>query len=177
MMTTDQLYASQKAQLDQWFELADKSLDEFEKLSELNFNACRGALQDMAHCCQSACDIRDMPGALNWQNGVLKPFAERSAEYGARLMGLASGSGRDFGRSFENQWQTLTRQMNGWMGEGPRAGNQGPEVAFDYLRNTMKAFDTVWESARQNLQHSQQKGQHSAQIHKPATKNGQHKAG
>lgn len=177
MMTTDQLYASHKAQLDQWFELADKSLDEFEKLAELNFSACREALQDMAHCCQSACEVRDMPGALNWQNGALKPFAERSAEYGSRLMGLASGSGREWGRSFENQWQALTRQMNGWIGEGPRVGNQGPEAAFDYLRNTMKAFDSVWESARQNLQQSQQAAQHAVQMHKPSAKSVQRKAG
>ena len=167
MTSTDPLHASQKAQVDQWFAWADQSLDEAEKWFDLNFHACRDTLQDMARCCQSACDVRDMPGALSWQNGALKPFAEHSAEYGARLMGLAAGSGREFSRAFENQWQALTRQMNGGLGAKPRLAQEGPEAAFDYLRNTMNAFDSVWESARRQMAQSQQAANASL-AHPPA---------
>jgi phasin family protein len=155
-MTTDQLQSAQKNQVSQWFDLADKSLDETEKLLELQLASCRETLQEMAHCCQRACDIRDVPTAFHWQIGAFKPFAEHSAQYGARLMGLASGSGREMSRSFENQWQAMGQQMRGWMGDWPRPGTQNPDATFDYLRDTMKAFDHVWESARQNLQQSQQ---------------------
>ena len=170
MMTKDQLNSSQKAQVNQWFELVDKSLDETEKLLDLHFAACRDTLQEMAKCCQSACDVHDMPGALNWQSGAFKPFAEHSAQYGARLMGLASGSGREFTRAFESQWQEMLRQMNGWVEMPPRAGEPVPEVAMDYLRNTMKAFDSVWASARENLAQSQQAALRAVQAHKPAGK-------
>ncbi len=170
MMTPDQIHASQRAQVGQWFDMADKSLDEVEKLLELNFNACRQTLEDMAHCCENACEVRDMPGAFNWQSGLFKPFAERSAEYGARLMGLASGSGREFSRSFENQWQALTQQMNGWVGGLPRPGEQGPQAAFDYLRNSMKAFDSVWKSARENLTQSHQAALRAVPIQKSPAK-------
>lgn len=172
MMNTNQMQASQKAQFSQWFELADKSLDEAEKLMDLHLSACRETLQEMAHCCQNACDVHDMPTAFHWQNGVFKPFAEHSAQYGARLMGLASGSGREFSRSFENQWQALSQQMRGIMGDWPRAGAQNPDAAFDYLRNTMQAFDSVWESARQNLQQSQQDALKVVQAHKAPAKSG-----
>ena len=170
MMITEQFNASQKAQMNQWFDMADKSLDEIEKLFELNFSTCRDTLQEMANCCQSACDIRDIPGAFSWQTGAFKPFAEHSAQYGARLMGLASGTGREFSRSFENQWQALSRHMTGWMGDLTKPGERGPENAFDYLRNSMNAFDSVWDTVRHNLEQSQQAALQAAQPHKPAAK-------
>jgi phasin family protein len=158
IMNTSQINASQKAQLSQWFELADKTLDETEKLMDLNLRACRETMEQMAHCCLAACDVHDIPSALNWQTAALKPLAERSAEYGARLAGLASGSGLDFGRTFEAQWESLGRQMNGWM--VPRTGPtpQGQGEPMDYLRNSMQAFDSVWENMRRNMVQAQQMG-------------------
>ena len=170
MMSTDQMQASQKAQVNQWFDLADNSLDEAEKLMDLHLSACRDTLKEMANCCQNACDIHDMPSAWHWQSAMLKPFAEQSAQYGARLMGLAAGTGREFSRSFENQWQALTQQMRGMVGDWPRMGGKSPDAAFDYLRNTMQAFDSVWESARQNLQQSQQAALQVVQSHKASAK-------
>ncbi len=175
MIHTDLLNASQKAQVSQWFELVDKSMDEAEKLFQLNFSTCRDTLQEMAQCCQSACDVRDIHSALSWQTAALKPLAEHSAQYGARLMGLASGSGREISRSFEHQWLALSRQMTGWMAELSKSGEPVPESAFGYLRSSMKAFDNVWESARQNLEQSQQSVLQPAQ-HKAAGKGGARKA-
>ncbi|MEN9889604.1 MAG: hypothetical protein RL559_1641 [Pseudomonadota bacterium] len=173
MMSTDQMQTAQKAQVNQWFDWADKSLDEAEKLMDLHLSAYRDTLKEMAQCCQNACEVHDMPSAWHWQSGALKPFAEQSAHYGARLMGLASGSGRELSRSFENQWQALSQQMRGMVGDWPRAGAQKPDAAFDYLRNTMQAFDSVWESARHNLQQSQQAALQAVSSHKAPTKAGQ----
>ena len=178
MMNADQLQTSQKVQLHHWFEMADKSLDEAEKLMDLHLSACRQTLQEMAHCCQNACEIRDMPGVFNWQTGAFKPFAERSAEYGSRLMSLASGSGLDLGRSFEAQWESLGRQLNAWMGPSmwPVPSGQGSSV--DYLRNTMQAFDSVWDGMRQNMVQSQQlMGTRPQAGHKAAVKGAARKTG
>jgi phasin family protein len=156
MLTTSQIQASQKAQLSQWFAWADKTLDDAEKLFDLQLSTCRSALQDMARSCQGACDVRDMPAVLSWQSAVCKPLAEHSVQYGARLMGLASQAGRELGRSFENQWQEMNRQMGGWLGQMPATARPGPDAAFEYLRNTMNAFDSVWASTRQQLSQAQQ---------------------
>lgn len=172
MMNAEQINASQKASVDQWFDLADKALDETEKLMDLNLNACRGAMEEMAHCCQKACEVRDMPGALQWQTGAFKPFAERSAEYNARLMGLASGSGLDFSRNFEAQWQSLGRQMNAWMQQTPVQMPSGNGPSLDYLRNAMQAFDNVWDVMRHNMVQSQQRVLHKPPAHKSAAKTG-----
>lgn len=170
MMNTHPMQAAQKAQVNPWFDLAEKSLDEAEKLVDLHLSTCREALKEMAHCCQNASEIRDMPSVWHWQTGAFKPFAEQSAQYGARLMGLASGTGREFSRSFENQWQAMTQQVRSMVGDWPRMDTKNPDAAFDYLRNTMQAFDSVWESARQNLQQSQQAALQVVQSHKPAAK-------
>ena len=158
MMDASQINASQKAHLSQWFELADKTLDETEKLMDLNLRACRETMAQMSHCCLAACDVHDMPSALNWQTAMLKPLAERYAEYGARLVGLASGSGMDFGRAFETQWDSLSRQMNGWMAPMATPALQGRGDPMDYLRNGMQAFDGVWENMRRNMAQAQQMG-------------------
>ncbi len=173
MMDANQLNASQKSSLNQWFELADKALDETEKMVDFHLNACRGTLQDMAHCCRSACDVRDLPGAFNWHSSVFKPFAERSAEYGARWMGLTSDSGLNFSRSFEAQWEFLGRQMNAWMGPGVKAG--APGESLDYLRNAMHAFDSVWDTMRQNMLKAPQTLAQGAVAEPPQDKGGERK--
>lgn len=155
MMTAAQINASQKATVDQWFGLADRALDETGKLLALNFSVCRESMEDMARSCQSACDVHDLASAWHWQTSAFKPFAERSAEYGARWMGLASGSSLDFGRSFEAQWEHLGRQVNDWMARGPAPMALGQTAPGDYLRHTMQAFDSVWEAMRENLAQSQ----------------------
>ena len=148
----------QKAPFDPWFEWAEKSLDEAEKWFDLNVGACHGTLQDMARSCRSACDVRDMPGALHWHSVALKPFAERSAEYGAQLMGLLAGSGRELGRAFENPWPGMAWQMPGGLGEKSRPAHEWPQAAFDDLRRSMQAFDAIWAPARQQLMQSRQNG-------------------
>lgn len=170
MMTPTDIQASQKASVAQCFELADKMLDETSKLIDLNLNACRETMEDMAHCCQGACDVRDWPGALNWQTAAIKPFAERSAEYGARLMSLASGSGLDFGRTFEAQWESLGRQMNALMGQSLRPMAQGKGQSSDYMRSAMQAFDSVWDNMRQNMVQAQQMALPKAQAHQSPAK-------
>lgn len=156
MTTPIDIQSTQKASVGQWFELADKALDETGKLMELNLSACRETMEDMAHCCQSACEVRDLSGAFNWQTGAFRPLAEHSAEYGARLMGLASGTGMEFGRTFEAQWENLSRQMTAWMGQVASPSILPSSTgSADYLRNAMRSFDSVWESMRQNLAQGQ----------------------
>lgn len=171
MMTAAEINASQKAGVSQWFEWADKTLDETSKWMDLNLSTCRDTMEEMASCCQRACDVHDWPSAFQWQSGAFKPFAERSAEYGARLVGLASGSGVDFGRSFESQWESLGQQMNAWMGQSmPLLPRTGQMPSADYLRNAMQAFDSVWETMRQNMVQAQQLATAQGPMDKPALK-------
>ncbi len=156
MMNTADLQATQKASVGQWFEMADTALDETAKWMDMNLQVCRESIEDMARCCEGACEVRDLGSALEWQTRALKPFAERSAEYGARLAGLASGTGLDTGRLFEAQWERLSRQMNAWMGAPSAASGAGSADAMAYLRNAMQAFDSVWGGMRQNMAQAQQ---------------------
>ena len=158
MMDTTSINAQRKAGLDPWFDMADQALDETEKLMDLHMQACRESIHELARCCQSACDVRDMPGALSWQAGAIKPFAERSVEYGARLMGLASGSGLEWGRSLEAQWERMGRQMSAWMTQMGQPLTPAAGEPLDYLRNSMRAFDGIWDAMRQNLVQAQQQG-------------------
>lgn len=171
MTDASPFHVSQKSSVNQWFELADKALDETEKWMNFHLDACHGSLQDIAQCCQSACDVRDLPGAFNWHSSVLKPFAERSAEYGARWMGLTSDTGLNFSRSFEAQWEQLGRQMNTWMGQ--RAPSGPPGESLDYLRNAMHAFDSVWDSMRQNMLQPPQTMKPGSAVDKPHSKGGE----
>ncbi|MFM8866450.1 MAG: phasin family protein [Limnohabitans sp.] len=158
MMNTADLQATQKASVGQWFELADTALDETAKWMDMNLQVCRESIEDMARSCAGACEVRDLGSALQWQASALKPLAERSAEYGARLAGLASGSGLDAGRLVEAQWERLGPQLQAWMGGTTPALNGGSGDAMAYLRHAMQAFDSVWGGLRQNLLQAQQMG-------------------
>lgn len=156
MMSTPDLQAMQKASVGQWFEMADTTLDEFAKWMDAKLQVCRESIEDMAHCWQAACEVRDLASAMQWETTVFKPFAERSAEYSARLAGLASGTGLDAGRLFEAQWESLGRQMNAWMGASSPVVTGHPGDAMAYLRNAMQAFDSVCGGMRQHMARAQQ---------------------
>lgn len=177
MMNTADLQATHKASVGQWFEMADTTLDEVAKWMDMNLRVCRESLEDMAHCCREACEVRDLASAMQWQATAFKPFAERSVEYGARLAGLASGTGLDAGRLFEAQWESLGRQMNAWMSSPPQSIVKGSGDSMAYLRNAMQAFDSVWGGVRQNMARAQQVAPIPARRNKSAARSpaGKHK--
>lgn len=170
MMNTADLQATHKASVGQWFELADTALDETAKWMDMNLQVCRDSIEDMARCCEGACEVRDLGSALQWQASAFKPMAERSAEYGARLASLASGTGLDAGRLFEAQWERLGRQMNNWVGSPSAAMGTGSGDAMAYLRQAMQAFDSVWGGMRQSMAQAQQMALSPAAGHKTAAR-------
>lgn len=156
MKTAKQTSNASSEPLRSWFLLADRGLDEAQKLLELHFTVCHDTLQEVASCCQRAGDVRDVQGAIQWQTAAMAPFAEQFARYGARLLGLASGSGREFSRMLEHGWQQAISPLNGWMGRVAQGVDAEQNVDWTGLGNAMNAFDSIWASTRRSLEQSQQ---------------------
>ena len=81
MMTTEQIVASHKANVETLFGLTSKAFEGMEKLVELNLTATKAALSESAHSTKAALSVKDAQALM----GV------KSADFAARRKSIEAG--------------------------------------------------------------------------------------
>lgn len=106
-MNREPINAAGKAQVGALFDMAHHTADQVENCMNMNLSVYKEIMNELADCCDSAWDVQDYNAALQWQNGVFRPFLDRALQYNTRLLGLASGSAHELNRHFEKRWHQL----------------------------------------------------------------------
>ncbi len=92
MMTTEQIVASHKANVETLFGLTNKAFEGVEKLVELNLTATKAALSESAQSTKAAMSVKDAQELLALQANLFQPLAEKTAAYSRHLYDIASGT-------------------------------------------------------------------------------------
>jgi phasin family protein len=79
MMTTEQIVASHKANVETLFGLTSKAFEGMEKLVELNLTATKAALSESAHSTKAALSVKDAQELMDLQANLFQPLAEKTA--------------------------------------------------------------------------------------------------
>lgn len=150
-MNREPLNAAGKAQVGILFDMAHHTADQVENCVNMNLSVYKEIMNELAECCDSAWDIQDYGAALQWQNGVYRPFLDRAMHYNTRLLGLASGSARELSRHFENRWHHLNShwQMPDWStgwttGQWPWL--RSDPGSFNALQDATQAMMSLWSA-------------------------------
>jgi len=85
-LTTEQILAAHKANVETLFGLTTKAFEGIEKLVELNVTASRAALQEAATHTQAVLNVKDAQELLALQASLFQPLAEKTAAYSAICM-------------------------------------------------------------------------------------------
>ena len=153
MLTADQVLASQKATIETLFGLTGKAFEGVERLVELNVTATKAALAEAAGTTQALMGVKDAQELLALQAALFQPLAEKTAAYSRHLYDIASGTGAEFGKTFEEQAADAQRKFLAVVDNAAKNAPAGSETAVAVLKSAVaagtNALETVQKAVKQ----------------------------
>ena len=148
MLTADQMLASQKATIETLFGLTGKAFEGVEKLVELNLTATKAALSEAAGSTQALLSVKDAQELLALQAALFQPLAEKTAAYSRHLYDIASGTGAEFGRTFEAQAAEAQKKFLAVVDNAAKNAPAGSETAVAVFKSAVAAGTNALESVQ-----------------------------
>lgn len=148
MLTPEQFVTLQKSHLETFFGLSAKAFEGVEKLVELNVTASRAALAEAAETAQSVLNVKDAQELLALQAALFQPLAEKSAAYGRHVYDIASGTGAEFGRTFETQAAEAQQKFLAVVDNASKNAPAGSETAVAVFKSAIAAGNNALESVQ-----------------------------
>ena len=148
MLTAEQVLASHKANVETLFGLTAKAFAGVEKLVELNVTASRAALSDAASHTNAVLSVKDAQELLALQAGLLQPLAEKTAAYSRHLYDIATGTGAEFSKAFEEQTAEAQAKFMSVVDNAAKNAPAGSEAAVAVMKSTVSAANNAFESVQ-----------------------------
>jgi phasin family protein len=148
MLTAEQVLASQKASLETLFGLTNKAFEGVEKLVELNMTASKAALAEAAGTTQTLLSVKDAQELLALQASLFQPLAEKAAAYNRHLYDIATGTGAEFGKTFETQATEAQKKLLAVVDNAAKNAPAGSETAVAVFKSAVAAGNNALESVQ-----------------------------
>jgi phasin family protein len=148
MLTAEQVLASQKATIETLFGLTGKAFEGVEKLVELNVTAAKAALTEAAGTTQAFLGVKDAQELMALQAAMFQPLAEKTAAYSRHLYDIASGTGAEFGRTFESQATEAQKKFLAVVDNAAKNAPAGSETAVAVFKSAVAAGTNALESVQ-----------------------------
>lgn len=146
MLTSEQLLASQKANVETLFGLTNKAFEGIEKLLELNVAASKAALADASNQTQAVLSAKDAQELLALQASLFQPLAEKAAAYSRHLYDIAQGTGAEFSKTFEAQASQAQAKFASLLDDATKNAPAGSEAAVAIMKSAVAAATNAIES-------------------------------
>ena len=151
MLTTDQILASQKANIETFFGLTAKAFEGVEKLVDLQLTAAKAALADTASQTQAVLAVKDPPELMALQAGLLQPVAEKAAAYSRHLYDIATGTSAEFGKALDAQATEVQKRVLGLVDNASKNAPAGSETAVAVVKSAVAAANNAYESMQKAI--------------------------
>ncbi len=153
MLTAEQLFAAQKANVETLFGLTNKAFEGVEKLVELNLQVAKTALGEVAENTQAALSVKDAQELLSLQSSLLQPTAEKAASYSRHLYEIASTTNAEVVKAAEAQLADLQTKFANVVENAAKNAPAGTENAVALVKSAVaaatNAFESVQKAAKQ----------------------------
>lgn len=151
-----QIFATQKASLDNVLAIQGAMFQGFEKLIDLNMKVFKASFDEVSQKSQEAAKIQDAQEALNFSSSLLQPNAEKVLAYTKQVYDVLSGIQGDVTKLTEAQIEQAQQQINEAIEQLAKNAPTGSEGAVALLKSSLasvnNAYETVAKSARQAAQ-------------------------
>ena len=148
MLTTEQIMASHKANIETLFGLTQKAFEGVERLVELNVQATKAALAESANHAQAVMSVKDAQELMALQATMVQPLAEKTAAYSRHLYDIASAAGAEVGKTIEGQTAEAQSKFAGLIDSATQNAPAGSETAVTAMKNGVAAANTAFESVQ-----------------------------
>ena len=147
-LTTEQILAAHKANIETLFGLTSKAFEGVEKLVELNVTASRAALNEAASHAQAVFSVKDVQELMALQAGILQPLAEKTAAYSRHLYDIASGTGSEFTKAVEAKTTEAQKNIANLVDTATKNAPAGSETAVAVMKSAVSAANNAFESVQ-----------------------------
>ena len=146
MLTTEQITAAYKANIESMFGMTHKAFEGIEKLVELNVQATKAALAESANHAQAVMSAKDAQEFMALQTSMVQPLAEKTAAYSRHLYDIASAAGADLGKTIEGQAADAQKKFIGLVDSASKNAPAGSESTVAVMKSAVAAANTAFES-------------------------------
>ena len=152
-LTTEQVVAAHKANIEVLFGLTEKAYASIEKLVELNMQVARTALAEVAEHAHATLSVKDAQELLALQQALLQPAAEKASAYSRHLYEIASSTQGEFAKVAQSQFadaqQTLLSMVDGAMRNAPAGTEGAASLVKSAVAAANQAIEGVQKAAKQ----------------------------
>lgn len=153
---SEQIAAAQKANAEAMLALMRNTLDNIEKLANLNLSAMRESLQLGAENAATLLEAKDPKQALAVQSGMAEPGLERTRSYYHNLYELVLTMQKDITNVMESHYKSLSENAESAIEETkskmPAGGDVFATAMKSMLQASSQAFDRMNFMAQQMAQ-------------------------
>ena len=153
MLTTEQILASHKANIETLFGLTNKAFEGVEKLVELNLQVARTALTEVAASTKAAMSVKDAQELMALQAGLLQPAAEKAAAYSRHLYDIAASTGAEVTKVAEATTADAQKKFMAVVDTAVKNAPAGSENVVALVKSAVaaanNAFDGVQKASKQ----------------------------
>jgi phasin family protein len=146
MLTTEQLLAANKANVETLFGLTNKAFEGVEKLVELNLQVAKAALGEVAESTKAALSVKDAQELLTLQAGLLQPSAEKAAAYSRHVYDIAAATNAEVTKVAEAQLADLQKKFVSAVDTATKNAPAGTENAVSLVKSAIAAANNAYES-------------------------------
>jgi phasin family protein len=146
MLTSEQLIASHKANVETFFGLTHKTFEGVEKLVELNMQVARAALAESAETAKAALSVKDAQEFFALQAGLLQPVAEKAASYSRHLYDIAAATNAEISKVAEATVSEAQQKFVSAVDTAVKNAPAGTENAVALVKTAVAAANNAYES-------------------------------
>ena len=148
MLTAEQIFAAQKANLETLFGLTTKAFEGVEKLVELNLQVAKTALSEAAESATAILSVKDAQELLAMQSSMLQPSAEKAAAYSRHLYDIATSTQAEVAKVAEVQVADVQKKFAAVVETATKNAPAGSENAVALVKSAVAAANNAFESVQ-----------------------------
>lgn len=151
-----QVFATQKASLDNLLAVQGAFFEGFEKLVDLNLKVMKATLDEAAQKSQEAIDVKDAQEAVAFTSSLVQPSAEKTMAYSKHVYDIVSSVQGDLSRLTEESVSQAQAQISDAIEQFSKTAPTGSESAVALMKSTFasvnNAYDSLNKAAKQASQ-------------------------
>ncbi len=153
MMTTEQMMAAHKSNVEILFGLTGKAFEGVEKLVELNLQVAKAAMSEVADTTKAALSVKDAQELMALQAGLLQPITEKAAAYSRHLYDIAASTGAEVNKAAEAGTADAQQKFMSMVDTAVKNAPAGSENVVALVKSAVaaanNAFDGVQKATKQ----------------------------
>lgn len=142
-INTDQFVAANKAAVDSLLAVANTALASAERITALNLNAARGALENTASSAQAVLAAKDPQEALKLQSSLLKPSIADTVDYSRSVYEISLQTQQELTKLFAAQFTDFQKTFATLFAQAAKVTPAGYEDTLG-IQNTIAAVTSAF---------------------------------